>query len=249
MNKSKSHSYTFDPLTGMSLYAPNGLVCSAESGDGDEGGDPPEKTFTQSDIDRILKNRLKKLEKERDSLSSKLESQTKSFEDLSSKFDKLQEQYDASSKSDVEKELAKLQRQVAKMENEKSSALKAKEEAEALAQQAVAGLSQTKLRGMLRDSLRGAKAHGQGMDQAVELMINSGAKFDDEGNFGMTIDDVPYDKPTEAAAKWLEKNTHFLEGAGGGAGTPRAGGTKLLNNQAMESMSPAAMIAEGLKTR
>src|SRR5690606_35299081 len=88
--------------------------------------------------------------------------------------------------------------------------------------------------------------HGMGMDQAVRLMLADGAQFDEDGNFIMKVGDVPYDKPEEAAKKWLELNPHFQEGSGGGSGTPRAGGTKLVTPKQMDEMGEVSLIATGL---
>lgn len=146
-----------------------------------------------------------------------------------------------------EEEDAKLQRTVSKMEDANVSAIKERDEAVVLAEKAVAGLSRTQLEGQLREALRTNKAHGKGMGQAVELMLQEGAGFDEDGNFAMKVGEVPFDKPDEAAKKWLETNTHFLEGTGGGSGTPRPGGNgKLLSEKVMDEMSPAALISQGL---
>jgi hypothetical protein len=240
-------AFGFDPLTGMRLVPLDPWTCFVDGdgdGDGDDGGD---KTFTQADVDRIVKKRIAKAEKESASLAKKLDSATSNLETLTTKFDELQTKFDSTNKSDVEKELAKLQRQVAKMESDTGTLTKERDEANALALQAVAGLNRTKLEAQLRDALRGQKAHGKGMDQAVALMLGEGAKFDEDGVFGMTIDDVPYDKPADAAKKWLEQNSHFQEGSGGGSGTPRPGGNgKLLNEKAMDDMSPASLVSTGL---
>jgi len=261
MTKSRTHSSVqtlrrpsrwpslrVDPLTGMLLEPQLSGFCFA---DGDDD-DPPEskgRSFTAEEVEAKIKARLKKADKENAALTRKLELAEKSVTDLSTKFDTLTEKFDATNKSDVEKELAKTQRILAKLESERDAAQTQAAEALAMAEQAAAGLTKTKLESTLRDALRTGKAHGPGMDQAVSLMLNSGATFDEDGSFQMTIDDVPYDKPAEAAAKWLETNSHFREGAGGGSGTPRGGGnTRLMNTEAMEGMSPAALISEGLKS-
>lgn len=239
-------AFAFDPITGLELVPRDPWLCFAEGEDGgeDDGGG---KTFSQADVERMIKTRLKKQETENAKLAAQAEKASKDLEALTAKFEKLSEQHEASGKSDVEKELAKTQRLLAKMESDKAAAEKAASEATALATQAVQGLKTTKLEATLRDALRTNKAHGIGLDQAVKLMLAEGATFDDEGAFAMKVGEVPYDKPAEAAKKWLETNSHFAEGTPGGAGTPRAGGNgKLHSPESLAAMPTTSLLAEGL---
>lgn len=242
-------AFAFDPLTGMQLVPRDPWICFAENENEDEddkGGGG--KTYTKDDIERIVKQRLKKAEAENAKLAANAEKAAKDLEALSAKFAKLEEAHEASGKSEIEKELAKTQRALAKLEAEKADAVKAATEAAALAAQATAGLKTTKLEAMLREGLRSSKAHGQGLDQAVRLMLAEGATLDDEGAFTMKLGEVPYDKPADAAKKWLEANSHFAEGTAGGAGT-RIGGSngKLHTPAELDAMPTTSLIATGLK--
>lgn len=243
----------FDPLTGMRIVPADPFVCFADGDDDPEGGDggdnTPGKTFTQADVDRIVKQRLKKAERDQAVAAKRAEDAEKQIADLTKKFDTLQERYDASNKSDVEKELGKLQRQIAQMEERQKSLQVERDEAVSKATNAEQGLTKTRLEGTLRESLRTNKAHGKGMDQAVRLMLAEGATFDEEGNFTFKIGDVPYDKPEEATKKWLESNPHFMEGSGGGSGTPRAGNGKILTTEQMDSMETSSLLSVGLKSK
>lgn len=236
-------AFAFDPITGMQLVPRDPWLCFAEGDEEEDTG----KTYSQADVERMIKSRLKKQEAENAKLAAQAEKASKDLEALTSKFDKLSEQYETSGKSDVEKELAKLQRTAAKLEADKLLAEKAAAEATALATQAVQSLKTTKLEATLRDALRTNKAHGVGLDQAVKLMLAEGATFDDDGGFAMKVGEVPYDKPAEAAKKWLETNSHFAEGTPGGAGTPRAGGNgKLHTPESLAGMPTTSLLAEGL---
>lgn len=238
----------FDSLTGLRIVQRAAFVCFAD-GDGDEDGDgKPPRTYTNEEVEKMIKTRIKKAESEAAKLAAENERLSKGMSDLSEKFEKLNEKYESSNKSDVEKELAKAQRALQKYEADLANANKAKTEAEEKAAAAAKGLTTTRLQATIRDALRSSQAHATGMEQAVQLMMGAGATLDEEGAFSMSIDNVPYDKPVEAAKKWLETNPHFVEGSGGGSGTVRSGAAKLLNNQAMESMSPVSLIAAGLKS-
>lgn len=267
--KSKSHTFAngrtraprwvrdmlTDPLTGQSFGPPaHPWHAFADDDDDDDkgagggaGGGGSDKTFKQEDVDRIVKQRLKKQEREFAKATKENEKLSKQLEELTGKFEDLTDRYEKSNKSDAERELTKLQREMAQLNSKFEAAVKEKDEAVATATQAVAGLTKTRLEGTLREALRANKAHGRGMDQAVRLMMADGAGFDDDGNFLMKVDDVPYDKPAEAAQKWLSNNLHFVEGTGGGAGTPRGSNGKLLTTKAMDDMPAVNLMAEGLK--
>lgn len=264
--KSKSHTFAHgrtrqpkwfremfvDPLTGRAFGEPEHPWHAFGDNDDDDppgggGGDDKGKTFSQEDVDRIVKQRLKKQEREAAKLAKDNEKLSKQLEDLSGKFDELTDRYEKSNKSDAERELTKLQREMAQLTSKFETLQQEKAEAEQTAQQAVQGLTRTKLETTLREALRQNKAHGRGMDQAVKLMLADGAGFDEDGNFVMKVDDVPYDKPGEAAARWLANNLHFVEGTGGGAGTPRGSNGKLLSTKDMDDMPPVNLMAEGLK--
>jgi hypothetical protein len=235
-----------DPLTGHRLVPPPSWIAFA---DGEEDTTDSGKTYTQEDLERIVKQRIKKSESALARAQKEAEQNAKKVEELSTKFDELNTKYESTNKSEIERELAQLQRTVAKLQKDNEGLVSAKTEAEKMAMEAVSGLQRTKLETSLRDGLRAHKAHGKGMDQAVKLMLAEGAKFDENGDFAFTVDEVPYDNPKEAAQKWLEANPHFMEGSPGGSGSPRPGGSvNLLNQETMKDMSPTALIQAGLST-
>ncbi len=236
-----------DSITGMRLAPRDPWTCFVEDdGDEGEGGEPPGKTFTQADVDRIVKTRLKKQERELAQATKRAEESEKATAELTKKFDSLQEKFDATNKSDIEKELAKLQREMERAKAERETLAKERDEAKALAEQATSGLAQTQLQSTLRDALRENKAHGKGMEQAVRLMLAEGAAFDEDGNFAFKVGDVPYDKPIEAAKKWLEANPHFAEGTAGGSGTPRIGNSRVMTDEQLDAMPAVSLIEAGL---
>jgi hypothetical protein len=229
----------------------NPFVCYAEGDDGD-GDKGKEKTFTQDEVERIVKKRLAKSEKENAALTKRADAAEAESKKNADAIEKLQARLDSEGKgTDAEKELVKVQRQLARLEAAQGKLTKERDEAVEKAEAAASGLSTTKLRGMVSEGLRKAKAHSRGMNQAVTLMLHDGeVKLDDDGNFTATIDGVPYEKPEEAAAKWLETNAHFAEGSSGGSGSPRPGGNaKLLTNEQMDAMHDTSLLEVGLNQK
>ncbi len=241
---------SFDDLTGLQLLPPNPYVCFVDSEEDDKEEEKPTagKTYTDDEVQKIVKTRLKKQERELETTKKALEAAQKKHAETDTRLKELEDKLETSGKTDHEKELAKVQREHAKALEDLKRFQTERDEAVKIAAEASSGLTRTKLETTLREALRTHKAHGKGMDQAVRLMLSEGATYDEEGAFAMKVGEVPYDKPDDAAKKWLEANPHFVEGAGGGSGTPRAGNGKLITGQQMEAMSTTSLLAAGLKT-
>jgi hypothetical protein len=240
------------PVPNVERLCADPFVCFVEGGDDDDGDKGKDKTFTQDEVERIVKKRIAKAEKENAALTKRADAAEAESKKNADAIEKLQARLDDSGKgTNTEKELAQLTRKHAKLEADMAKAKAELGEAQAAAEKATAGLSNTKLRTMVREALRGAKAHGKGMEQAVTLMMHDAEiKLDDDGKFTATIDGVPYDKPEDASKKWLETNPHFAEGVGGGSGSPRAGGTtKMLSPDQLDSMHPTSLLGIGLQQK
>lgn len=242
----------------MSMLNPSVLMAPAGDADGGGGGDgdkdPPAKEYTKAEVEKMVVDRLKKATRTEAKLTKQVDDLTAAATKNTEALEKLQAQIDGAGgdkKSDAEKALEKLTRQVAKQEADMAKLTGERDEAVTLRDQAVTGLSTTKLRAAVRDGLQKSKAHATGMEQAVTLMLESGdVKFNEEGEFTATVGGVPFDKADEAGKKWLEANPHFLEGNGGGSGSPRPGGTaKLIKPEVMAGMSSGALIHAGLKSK
>lgn len=273
MNKqTRTHSLTHRmslgemPKASAIVEGPNGLpmpnlarlswdpsVCFADSGDGDGDPTPPPsdsgKTFTQEDVDRIIAKRLAAKEKEIAKLAAENEKTSKRFEEMNAKFEELSAKYEETNKSDVERELIKAQRAIAKYQDKIKALEEQAAEATKTATEARSTLKQRELESALRSGLLKAKAHTRGLDQAVKILISEGrAEVDDEGRVTLTIGDVPYDDPAEAAERWLQANPHFAEGMLGGSGTPMPGkGGGFMSLEQMDKMSPDALLKAGLE--
>lgn len=229
----------------------DGRICFAE---GDDIPDAPPssdsgKTFTQEDVDRIIAKRLAAKEKELAKLAAENEKTSKRFEEMSAKFEELSAKYEETNKSDVERELIKAQRAIAKYQDRIKALEEQAAEATKTATEARSTLKQRELESALRSGLLKAKAHARGLDQAVKILISEGrAEVDDEGRITLTIGDVPYDDPAEAAERWLQANPHFAEGMLGGSGTPMPGkGGGFMSLEQMDKMSPDALLKAGLE--
>lgn len=246
-----------DPFTGPNvarLTAPS-HIAFADGGDDDpdDGGEPAPgdggRTFTQAEVDRIIKGRLKKSEKELAAAQKRAEKADEAMAAMQAKLDELDDKLTHANASDEAKELAKLQRKYAQLEDKHAKVLSERDEAVAKANEASEGLTKHKVSTTLTDALLGAGAYKKGVKRAVEAMRNEGiVQLDEDGNMILTVAGIPYEDATEAAKKWLalEENEMFAEGMSRGSGAPRPGGGALLSPKQMDGMRTGSLLQMGL---
>lgn len=222
------------------------FLCFAE-GDGDPDDDPDDddKKFSQADVDRIVKRRLKKA----DAAHAKLQSQ---FEELQGQLAELQNQPDddTDTNGDASKELTKLKRELARATGELKKLTEERDQAIEAATGATTRYKQHRIKNELQAALLKSGALPTAVDDAVAMMA-AGADLEEDDEGGATIvvkvGDVPYEDPIKAAAKFLAEKPHYAKApAGGGSGNPRGGGGRGGQPLDPEKTPSTALISQGL---
>lgn len=246
-----------DPFTGPNverMIAPSHIAYAEAEDEGEGDEEPPqtpERTFTQAELDRIIKQRLKKSERELAAAQKRAEKSEASLQSMQAKIDELDDKLTTANKSDEAKELAKLQRKYAQLEDKFTKVTTERDEAVAKATEAAEGLTKHRVSTTLTDALLGAGAYKKGVKRAVEAMRNEGiVQLDEDGNMILTVAGVPYEDATEAAKKWLaqEENEMFAEGMSRGSNSPRPGGGGLLSSKQMDGMRTGSLLQVGLSS-
>lgn len=233
----------------LSFLDANPFVCFAE---GDLPADPPAKTFTQEQLDAILKDRLAKEER---SLRAKIEADVKTkSEQTTTELQKRIEELELQGKTAAEREAIERDRSA-------KAAAKQIEERDAAARKQIEELTNGKaasdaklrnhlVRGALGNALMKSNINASALPDALAV-FSSEAKvdLDDEGNVSaITYGGVAHKTPDDAAKAFLKQRTYFLpptRGNGTGLDQPRGqqGAPKA------EDASPEELIAAGMRAR
>lgn len=231
------------------VFGLNAGLCFADGGDGGDGGGKPEKTFTQDDFEKTLAKRLSGKDKEIESLSKKLTTQEDAFEQMKAQLEALEAKASGNGAQANEKEVERLSKLVKRQEDQLKGMETEKNTATELAQRAVNQMTTFRVSSMVRDSLLANKAHADGLPDAVEAMMRScNPEFDAERNeLTLTVDGVPFTKPEEAAARFLERKPFYAQGIQGGAGGNRSNGSSGPNAEQMKDMSGQDLLLAGMK--
>ena len=240
-------------------------ICFGEGDDaGDDGAggddaakkkkaDDEAKQYSKADLERIVKDRLKKRDREYAELQAAKEKSDATLAELSARVEELEEGgSDKDGGKDVQKELATLRREVKKLTDANALLTKEKDLATKSLGETTERYKRTRVDNMLRDGLISAKAHKDGLDAAVELLrLRGNATIDDEDQLSVTIDGIPYNDAKEASAAFLKKHSYLAEGMRSqGDGHPRPGsgngaGAPLTDKQ-MEGMGVSGLLTAGL---
>ncbi len=219
-------------------------VCSGE-GDPppDGGGAPPapEKSFSQADVDRIVKSRLADVEKRFEPLKAQAQKTT----ELETQLEALRSELEMKGKSADEK---------ARIEAERERKAYAKKIEELDAQHKQASERATKfesawkkdrIEAVLQRALvsKGAVKDARALAQATSLFAADGAaELSEDGSaVKLVLDDMNLN-PEAAAEAWLRLNPHFAGHPGGGSGTRASNGAKLPPNLTDMSAEELAQI-------
>lgn len=248
------HVQNTDPILRCNIsQLERGFLLSPDGGGGG-GGEPDddddEKKFTQADVDKIISQRIKKLERkyadydDAVAKAGKVDELTKQLEDLKA-------QVEDADKKPAEKELARMQRELDALGSKLKQANEAAETAKAGQAQAVKAHNTYRLRSAVSAALTKADALPKRVEQAARLMIEdaeAAIEFDEEGeaSYSFSINDMTITSPEEAAKHWLKDNDHYQRHPGGGSGTPSGGsGNGRMSAQQMSEMSAETLIEAG----
>ncbi|MEQ8721032.1 MAG: hypothetical protein RID81_07125 [Sandaracinaceae bacterium] len=242
--------HTFDPLTGT-LSIDNGGEGGGGSNPGEggegEGGGGDDRTFTQSEVDRIVAGRLAK-ESKKFSDYDQLREQASRVSELESKLQSLSEEKELAGKTAAEKAQHAHQKELRQLERKIEELSGQAQEKEQLAQTARQRWESDKISSALERALMKGEALPRAIPQAASLLANEAkarVEEDAEGNVRvlLEVDGVELD-PESAAQEWLKRNDHFAKAPGGGAGT-RSGGSKLPGN--MAELPSRVLLADALR--
>jgi NADH dehydrogenase/NADH:ubiquinone oxidoreductase subunit G len=245
-------------------------ICFADGGGSDDDDDSDEakkkkadddakkkaeeKQYSKADLERVVKDRLKKLTREHEALQAEKKKSDEALAELTSRIEELEDSGGdkGADAKDTAKELATLRRELKRATDQISTLTKEKETATKSLGETTERYKRTRIDGLLRDGLIGAKAHKDGIADAVELMrIRGKAEIDEDDRFTITIDGVPYEDAKEASAAFLKKHPYLAEGMQShGDGHPRPGnsGGRVLSEKQMESMPVSGLLSAGLQS-
>lgn len=208
-----------------------------------------EKAFTQSDVDRIVQDRLKGFGDYNavKAKAAQVDVLTKQLEELSIKVD-------GAGKSDVEREMLALKREREKLAGTLADTVKERDEKATAAASLGEQLKGYVTRSMVVDALTKAGVYGPAIEHAVSAFVADGKAelSPDEKNPGqylltMRIAGRTYDSPADAAKAWLAVNAHFAAAPAGGTGhqAPNGMGGRPLD---LDKVPTVGLLQAGLST-
>lgn len=222
----------FGARTQLALkYGPQSTFIASAEGDPPGGGGGGDKTFTQDELNSILKKERTKLEekfKDYDELKAK----AGEVDELKGRIEKIEEEKELAGKSAEEKERARAEKERKKLLEDLEEAKTKREEAEAKLKVEAEAHRMTRVRTRLSTELAAAGVFPKAADDALSMMVSSSEfDFDEETGALKTLtlahDGTRYspDELGKAAESYLKAKPHFAKGATGGAGTtPPTGG-------------------------
>jgi hypothetical protein len=228
------------------LLAPEGEDGAGGGGGGSDGA--AEKKFSQTDVDRIVQDRVKGLKGEIEASKTKLgeiDEIKKRLAESDERETKAREEAELKGKSEVEK----LQIQVTKA----NDALKAKDaewqkryvDVETLKTQAEQRFVEHVKRSAVSDALMSAGLlKTAGRDATLSFLTEAQIELDEHHQIKtITVGGKSFDKPAEAAKHFLTEKPYYAEPKEGGAGSPRRGGGG--GNNALPG-SVSGLLSQGL---
>lgn len=222
---------------------------AGDTGDTGDGGADKGRTFSQGDVDRIVKAALAKRDRSDGRAKSELEAAKAREAELSRELEELRASIDDAKESgDPKRELAALKREMAKLQREHAQAAKDRDEAMKGRDELAGKIRKSTIEGALRTALTKSGAHAQGIEQAVRLLSMDGsAEVDEDGTVTLTIDGMAYDGDSlaKAAQAWLTANPHFARAVEGGSNGRRPGSARV--DVDLDKLTPAELIRRGLE--
>lgn len=216
-----------------------------EDDDGDGDDDEPEKKFTQADVERMIKARLKKATKTIDDLTAKVDALSKKSDDDTDD--------EPAGKGDQSADLKRLEREMKRLSSQVAEVTKERDEALAKAGELTRKTRQSSAERTLSAALSKAGVSSKASDAALKLMLQSVEHDEDGDGFTVTIDGVPYASSdakslAKSASKFLETHSYFAEAKqGSGDGGRRDGGGRLPTQEDLDKMPVGSLLETGLQ--
>lgn len=208
---------------------PNGNLYSPEGDAGGGGGAPPEKMFSQADLDRIVGQRIGEATKKFSDFET-LKSQAAKVAEYEAELTKLREEKETAGKSAEEVNRIAADRAAKALERERTEATTKLTASEKRAADAEAKYTTLVVSQNLGQGLDSAKVLPSAREKAIRLMREDAKiEMDDDGKVvGVTYNGIAYKTPAEAAEAFLKDND-FLASApsvrGGRSTPPNSGGS------------------------
>lgn len=217
-----------------------------EDDDGDGDDDEPEKKFSQADVERMIKARLKKSQKTIEELSAKVDALTKKGADDA-------DDEPTGKGGDQSADLKRLEREMKRLSSQVAEVTKERDEALAKAGELTRKTRQSSAERTLSAALSKAGVSSKASDAALKLMLQSVEHDEDGDGFTVTIDGVPYASTdakslAKSASKFLETHSYFAEAKqGSGDGGRRDGGGRLPTQEDLDKMPVGSLLETGLQ--
>lgn len=204
------------------LFAPEGEGAAA----GGEGA--PAKTFTQADVDRIVQDRVGKLNeriKAQDTQLARLAEIEKKLAEADEREAKAREEAELKGKSELEKLQIQIQKSTEAAKKAEADWQKKLAEVETQKTHAEKRFLDHVTRSAVSDALSLAGVVKTGAQDAALSFLSSAQIELDEGHKVKTVvvGGRSFDNPVEAAKHFLAEKPHFAEAPPGGSGNPRNG--------------------------
>lgn len=218
-----------------------------EDDDDGDGDDEPEKKFSQADVERMIKARLKKATKTIDDLTAKVDALTKKSAD-----DDADDEPASKTGGDQSADLKRLEREMKRLASQVAEVTKERDEALKKAGDLTRKTRQSAAERTLSAALSKAGVSSKASDAALKLMLQSVEHDEDGDGFTVTIDGVPYASTdakslAKSASKFLETHSYFAEPKqGSGDGGRRDGGGRLPTVDDLDKMPVGNLLETGL---
>lgn len=215
-----------------------------DDGDGDD--DEPEKKFSQADVERMIKARLKKSQKTIDELTAKVDALSKKGADDDA------DDEPAGKGGDQSADIKRLEREMKRLSSQVAEVTKERDEALAKAGELTRKTRQSSAERTLSAALSKAGVASKASDAALKLMLQSVEHEEDGDGFTVTVDGVPYASTdakslAKCASKFLETHSYFAEPKqGSGDGGRRDGGGRLPTTDDLDKMPVGSLLETGL---
>lgn len=220
-------------------------------GGGGGGNEPPAKTFTQDELDRIVQKRVAEIQKKFADYDQLKEAASK-VPDFEKQLAELNEKLELAGKSEQEKAKLLAEKLQAQQAAQLAAANKERDEAKQAAESAKSALQATQIRYAATAALTAAKALPASMKHAAALFVAETkieSELDEESGTvsikSIEVDGVPYADPTKAAEAWLKVNPHFATAPAGGGGTRNPNGG--LGGKSFDNMNAVDLAEAGLE--
>ena len=199
----------------------------------------PGKTYTQKDVDNVVKNRLKQLKSELEARPT-----TEQFTELQAQLDELKTEKDLQGKNEIERIEHKHTREFEKLTNQYTQLEEQLNERDKLVADAQSRLRSYQLESAFSVALGKAGVYAKGAPDALKVLMSE-IQEPEIGDTGVraTYGDEFNEPPEVIAKKFLEDRPHFAAATVGGAGTTAPNGVprhKNLDDMSVDELWAAA---------